>query len=220
MLQITVDGFYRRPSVLDVDTQHRIKELATQNRIDILLDVHGRDVPAIAGQATGSHHAPESFFLHEQARLLGQGVSDTVVLMSGMYHDVRNVKRRPFGIVIEERTTSGQNIPGVIKVKVRHAQPKGKMNTGNGIAAIDGSELALREDLSVILEFFERVGFLGGVNQPANLNNGLVIPRLNETDSIVGWKHGDSYPGAHRRAIGWVQRAERQDGPDAGGAGE
>jgi hypothetical protein len=25
----------------------------------------------------------------------------------------------------------------------------------------------------------------------------LVVPGLNETNSIVGWKHGDSYPVAH-----------------------
>jgi hypothetical protein len=25
----------------------------------------------------------------------------------------------------------------------------------------------------------------------------LIVPGLNETDSIVGWKHGDSYPVAH-----------------------
>ena len=139
-LQITVDGSYHRPSVLDVDTQHRIKELPTQNRIEILLDVHGQGVPTITGQAAGPHHAPQSFFLHQQASLLGQGASDTVVLMSGVYHDVRTVKRRPFGIVIEERTTRGKNIPGVIKVKIQHAQPKSKMNTGHGIAAIDCSE--------------------------------------------------------------------------------
>ena len=132
--------------------------------------------------------------MHEPASLLGQGVSDAVVLMSGMDHDVCTVKRRPFGIVIEERTTSGKNIPGVIEVKIQHAQPKSKMNTGHRIAAIDCSELTLREDLAVIFEFFERVGFLGGVNQPANLDNGLIIQRFNETDSIVGWKHGDSYP--------------------------
>ena len=193
MVQITVDGSYHRPSVLDVDTQHRIKELSTQNRIDILLDVHGRAVLAIAGQTARSHHSPELLFLHQQAGPIGQGVSDTVVLMSRMYHDVRTVKRRPFGIVIEERTTLGKNIPRVIKVKIQHAQAKSKMNTGHGIAAIDGCELALREDLAVIFEFFEGVGFLGGVNQLANLDNGLVIQRFNETDSIVGWKHRCSY---------------------------
>jgi hypothetical protein len=124
-----------------------------------------------------------------------------------MHHDVRTVKRRPFGVVIVERTTSGKNIPGVIKVKIQHAQPKGKMNTGHGIAGIDCCELAPREDLSVILEFFECVGFLGGVNQLANLDNGLVVQGLNETDSIVGWKHGDSYRVAPCRVNGLVQRA-------------
>ena len=105
MWQITVDGSDHRPSVLDVDTQHRIGELPTQNRIDILLDVHGRGVPAIAGQAAGCHHSPESFFLHKQPRVIGQRVSDTVMLMVWMYHDVRAIKRRPFGVVIEERPT-------------------------------------------------------------------------------------------------------------------
>jgi hypothetical protein len=170
-----------------MDAQHRIEEPPTQSRIEILLDVHGRRVPAIAGQAAGSHHSPESFFLHEQASLIGQSVSDSVVLMSWMYHDVRTVKRRPFGIVIEKRTTSGKNIPGVIQVKIQHTYPKSKMDAGHGIAAIDGCELALREDLSVIVEFFDRVGFLGGVNQPANLDYGLVVERFNETNSVIGW---------------------------------
>src|SRR5262245_9276118 len=220
MLQIALDGFYRRPSVPDVETQHRVKELPTQNRIDVLLDAHGRGMAAIAGQAAGPHQAPESFFLHKQASLLGQGASDTAMLMSGVYHDIRTVKRRAFGIVIEERTTRGKNTPRVIQVIIQHAQPKGKLNTGHGITAIDCGELALREDPSVIFKFFERVGSLGGVNQPANLDNGLVVPGLNETDSIVGWKHGDSYPVAYGRVIGLVQRAERQDGHDAGGAGD
>jgi hypothetical protein len=114
MLQITVDGFYRCPSVLDVEAQHRIKEFPTQNRSEIIPDIHGRGVLAIAGQAAGSHHAPEAFFLHEPARPLRQGVSDTMVLMSGMYHNVGTVKRRAFGIVIEERATGGQNVPGII----------------------------------------------------------------------------------------------------------
>src|SRR5262249_50749535 len=108
--------------------------------------------------------------------------------------DVRTVKRRTFGVVIEERTTRCKNIPGVIQVKIQHAQPKSKMNTGHRIAIIDGSELALREDLSVIFEFLERVGLLGGVNQLAKLDNGLVVHRFDETDSIVGGQHGDSDP--------------------------
>ena len=193
MLQITLDGFYHRPSVLNVDTQHRIEEHPIQNRIDILLDIHGRGVLAIAGQSAGSHHSPESFVLHKQASLIGQRVSDTVVLMSGMYHDVRTVKRRPFGIVIEDRTTRSKNIPRVIHVKIEHAQPKSKMNTGHRIAIIDGSELPLREDLSMIVELFGGVRFLGGVNQLANLDNGLIVRRFNEPDSVVGWKHGGSY---------------------------
>jgi hypothetical protein len=66
------------------------------------------------------------------------------------------------------------------------------MNTGHGVAVVDCSELALREDLAVIFEFFEGVGFLSGVNQLANLDNGLVIQRFNETDSIVSAKHRGS----------------------------
>src|SRR5262249_46179996 len=162
---------------------------------------------AIAGQAAGSHHAPQSFFLHQQASLLGQGASDTAVLMSGVYDDVCTVKRPPFGIVIEERTTRCENFPRVINVKIRHAQPKSKLHTGHCMVIMDGNKLTLREDLSVSFEFFERVGFLGGVNQRAKLDYGLVVQGLNESDSIVGWKHGDSYPVADCRVIGLVQRA-------------
>src|SRR5262245_28527785 len=109
--------------------------------------------------------------------------------MSGVYHDVRSVQRRPFGIVIVERTTRCKNIPRVINVKIQHAQPKSKMHTGHCMAIMDGNKLPLREELSVSFELFERVGILGGINQPANLDYGLVVQRFNETDSIVGWKH-------------------------------
>jgi hypothetical protein len=81
------------------------------------------------------------------------------------------------------------------------------MNTGHGIAAIDCSELALREDLSVIFELFERVGFLGGVNQLANVDDGLVVHGFNETDSIIGWKHGDSYPVALGRVVPFTRHS-------------
>src|SRR5262245_52683236 len=204
MLQIAVNGSYHRPSVLKVDTQYRVEEPAIQHQIDILFDIHGRGVLEVAGQSAGSHHAPESLFFYEQTRLLGQGASNTVVLMTGMDHDVRTVKRRPLGIVIEERTTSGKNIPRVIQVKIQHAQPKRKMHTGHRIAVINGNELTLREDLAVRFEFFERVRFLGGVNELANLDNGCVVQGFHETNSVVGWKHGGSSPVALCRVIGLV----------------
>src|SRR5262249_46721366 len=103
--------------------------------------------------------------------------------MAGMYHNVRTVKRRPFGIVIQERTARRENIPRIINVIIDHAQPKSKVNTGHCIAvAIDCNELALREDLSMIIKFFDGVGLVGGVNQLANLDNSLVMRGLNETD--------------------------------------
>src|SRR6266545_928869 len=118
VLQITVDRFYHRPSVFQVDAQHRMEELPAQDRIDILLDTHRRGVLAIAGQTAGSHHSPESLCLHEEASLIGQCVSDSVVLFAGTHHDVRTVKRRPLGIVIEERTASSENIPRVVDVEI------------------------------------------------------------------------------------------------------
>lgn len=70
-----------------------------------------------------------------------------------------------------------------------HAQPKGKMNTGHSTTIfIDGNELALWKDLSMIFKFLDGVWLLGGVNHPANLDNGLVMCGFNETDSIIGWK--------------------------------
>jgi hypothetical protein len=172
-----------------VDTQHGVEELPVQDRINILFDAHGRGVLAVAGQTAGAHHAPEMQFLHEKAGLVGQGVAEAVVLVSGMYHDVRAVKRRPDGVVIEERTAGRKDVPGVVQVKIRHAQPQGEMNAGHRVALIDGGELTPREDLSVIFEFFVRVGFLGGVYQLANLDNGRVVRGFDETDTVVGWKH-------------------------------
>lgn len=105
MLQITVNGPHDRPSVFEVDSQDRIEEFAIQDRFDILLDAHGRAVLAVTGQATGSHHAPQSFFLHEKSGLIGQGVSDAMVLMAWMDHDVGTVESWPIGNMVQERAT-------------------------------------------------------------------------------------------------------------------
>jgi hypothetical protein len=77
-------------------------------------------------------------------------------------------------------------------VKVQHAQPERKMHARHGIALIDGNELTLRENPAVIFEFFERVGLLGGVNEPANLDDGFVVQGFNQADSIVGGKHDET----------------------------
>src|SRR2546423_924084 len=106
----------------------------------------------VAGQAACSHHSPETLLLHEKSGLVGQGMADPMALVSRMHHDVGTVERRPFGVVIQKRTASGENVPRVINVKIHHAQPKGKVDAGHGIPiAVDGSELALREDLSMIV---------------------------------------------------------------------
>ncbi len=61
-------------------------------------------------------------------------------------------------------------------MKIHHAQSKREVDSSDGIGILgDGHELALREDLSVIFEFFQRVGFFGGVDQLANLDDGFVI---------------------------------------------
>ncbi len=99
MLQIAVDWSYLvHPSLMWMVRTG--SKSVVQDRIDILLDAHGRAVLSIAGQTAGSDHSPESFFLHKKAGLIRQGVGDSVVLMAGMHHDVGTVERRPFGIVI------------------------------------------------------------------------------------------------------------------------
>src|SRR4051812_2082350 len=93
-------------------------------------------------------------------------------------------------IVIQERTVRRENIPRVINVKIHHAQPKRKVNTGHCITmVVNGNELSLREDLAMLFKFFDSVGLLGRVNEPANLDNRLVMRGFHEADSIVGWKH-------------------------------
>jgi hypothetical protein len=42
----------------------------------------------------------------------------------------------------------------------------------------------------MIFKFFESVGCLGGVNQLANFDDGLVIRKRQVPDFIVGRKHG------------------------------
>lgn len=51
----------------------------------------------------------------------------------------------------------------------------------------------------MIFEFVESVGILSGVNQLANLDDGLVIGGFHETDSIIGWKHGRAVSLSSRR---------------------
>jgi len=111
------------------------------------------------------------------------------VLMVGMHHDVRPVQRRPFGIVIKERTASRENIPGIVDVKVHQTQSHRKVDSRDCTFVGNRNELPLREDLSVIFEFVERVGILRGVHPLANLDDRMVVRGLNESDSIVGWKH-------------------------------
>src|SRR5262245_41425653 len=110
--------------------------------------------------------------------------------MPGMHHDVGAVKRRPFGVVIEERTASGENIPWIVDMKIHQAQSQGEVDSSHCIMSfVNGSELTLGEDLSVIFEFVDRVGDLRGVYQLANLDDGLVVRGGDQTDFIIGWKH-------------------------------
>jgi hypothetical protein len=107
-----------------------------------------------------------------------------------MDHDIGPVQCRPFGLMIQKRAPRRENIPRVVDVKIRHAQAEREMNAGHGIIIdVNGHKLSLRKDLSMIFEFVERVRILGGVNELANLDDGLVIRAFHESDSIVGRKH-------------------------------
>src|SRR5262245_27808094 len=66
------------------------------------------------------------------------------------------------------------------------------MNTGDcaGIH-FDGSELPLREDLPVILEFFQAVRPFRRIDALATLDNRLVVGGRDEPDAIVRGKHGE-----------------------------
>ncbi|MGH2550450.1 MAG: hypothetical protein ACRDHN_13735, partial [Thermomicrobiales bacterium] len=187
----TVDGSHDRPSVFEMDAQHRIETISSHDRIDIILDHHFQAVLAIARQATGSHHSPETFCLHQETSLIRQRVGDPVVLVSRMDHDVGAVESRPFRIVVQERSAGSENIPRVINVKIHHSEPKREVDSGYFITiAFDRHELALRKNLSMIFQLFEGVGLLRGINQPANLNDRLVIRRNQAANSVIGWKHG------------------------------
>jgi hypothetical protein len=106
-----------------------------------------------------------------------------------MHHDVRAIKCRAVGIVIEKGTAGSENIPRVVDVKIHHAQPQGKVNAGDRLLClVNDNELPLRKNLAVILEFFGRVGFLGGIDHFANFNDGLIVRGIEVADSIVGRK--------------------------------
>ena len=66
---------------------------------------------AIAGQPTGSHHSPKSLFLYEKTRLIRQCVSEPVMLMVGVNHNVGAIQRRPVGIMIQKRAARSEDIP-------------------------------------------------------------------------------------------------------------
>ena len=177
-----------------MDAQYGIEEFPVHDRIDILLDRRGQAVCTIAGQAACPHHSPEFFFLDEKAGLIGQGMCDPVVLMAGMNHDVGTVESRSIGLMVKERTTRSENIPRVVDVKIKHAQPKGKVDSGHRIkVGVDCDELTLWENSTMIFEFFERVGFLGRVNPFANQRPGR---KLNCHKSFHSW----DTPSRRRRA--------------------
>src|SRR5215831_260320 len=58
------------------------------------------------------------------------------------------------------------------------------------MSLVNGDKLTLRKDLPMIFQFFNRVGLLRGVNHLANLDDGIVVRGGDETDLIVGRKHG------------------------------
>src|SRR5690349_21570535 len=101
-----------------MDAQRRIEKRPIQNHADILLDADCRGAFAITRQAARSDHSPEMFRFHQETSLIRQCVSDTMMLMAGMNHNIRTIQSVSFGIVIEERTASGENIPRVINVKI------------------------------------------------------------------------------------------------------
>jgi hypothetical protein len=117
-------------------------------------------------------------------------VAEAVVLMRRMHHDVGAVERRAVGIVIEERAAGGEDIPGIVDVKIEHPQPEREVDAGDRARlGGDGHELSLREDLPVIVEFFLRVRGLGGIDELADLDDRGVIRRSEMADAIVGGKH-------------------------------
>src|SRR5581483_8638412 len=79
--------------------------------------------------------------------------------------------------------------------------------------AIDGDELAPREDPPVVVEFFGRVGRLGRVHQLANLDQRVVIRRFGEAESVVAREHG-----RHLSDVvgSTTERSIRRGGPPAG----
>src|SRR4051812_24235537 len=139
----------------------------------------------VAGQTAGSHHSPEFFFLHEEAGLIRQRVGYSVVLMLGVHHDVRTIKRRSSGIVVEERAVGREDIPCVVNVKIAQAQPKREMHPCyRHRADLEGNELALRKHLPVVIELPRGIRRLARVNPSANINDGRVIRWLDETEAI------------------------------------
>jgi hypothetical protein len=72
-------------------------------------------------------------------------------------------------------------------MKIHQAQSQGEVDSSHCIMSfVNGNELTLREDLSVIFEFVERVGDLCGVYQLANLDDGLGSPR-GRPDGFYSW---------------------------------
>src|SRR5262245_60408874 len=107
-----------------------------------------------------------------------------------MHHDVRTVKRRTVRIVVEERAARCENIPRIVNVKVKHAEPKREMYPRYRFRVNLGcDELTLREDLSVIFEFFDSVRRLGWINLPTYVDDRLVVRAFQETNAIVSWEH-------------------------------
>src|SRR5262249_51350912 len=107
-----------------------------------------------------------------------------------MHHDVGTVQSRPLRIVIEERPAGREDVPRIIEMEIHHPQPQREVHAGHHVAvAVERDELALWKDLAMIVKLLDRVRRVVRIDEPADLDDGLVMVWLDECDAIVGGKH-------------------------------
>lgn len=147
-----------------MNAQHRINQLARENRIDVFIDVHRGLILAVARQPARADHAREPFFLHQEAGLIRENAAESVMLMVRANHHVGAVERRALGVVIEERTASREYVPRIVDMKIedlRSRNVKWTSATACGVF-VHGHELSLRENLPMASNSSNVYGFSVG----------------------------------------------------------
>ena len=181
-----MNGPHDLPAVFQMRRQHRIGSRAGDHLPDILVGRHDAGDGGVAGQPTATDHPPEILLRHQAAGGVGQGVCEPMMLVIGAHEHVGAVQRGADRIVVAERATSGEHVPGIVHVVVGHANPEGEVHTNRlRRRHMLGHELALRIDHMVLGQFLGGIGRVVRIDHAADLADGGIIRGLHQPDAVL-----------------------------------